>query len=335
MVIDFHTLKICLSSNDERILGHWRELFDYEVICGAKAIDKKDCDVQLDVRVVSALPPPPPSVPDYINDDPLLKVFNNERAMPLLRLPHLGQITWRLQQDPAGWPLNPLAEALITERAFDLIALDNLTTLALAPIFRRYGLFVIHAFAAAHDGEAVMFVGPSGSGKTSSGLALLAGGWQLLANDMALMRGGEPAHALLSPGSVQISPLTISLLPQFAQLLDTYAYRPLHEKVSVPRLEFLPCEDALLSAPLRSIFFPSVTAREEHRMERVTRAVGLARLMEFSMDQWDRERWKDHVAFLERLSRQVDFYWLYLGRNMAELAPFLASAAASKQLGRA
>jgi hypothetical protein len=146
---------------------------------------------------------------------------------------------------------------------------------------------------------------------------------------MAFMSAGNEAHAMLSPGALQISPATGPLLPQFAPLLKKYAYHTDQEKVSVPRLEFLSCGDTLPSAPLKSIFFPMVTERADHHAEQVSRAVGLARLMEFSMDQWDRDQWQDHVSFLERVSHQVEFYWLHLGRNMAKLPHYLAATTAS------
>ena len=76
---------------------------------------------------------------------------------------------------------------------------EDLTTLALAPLLRRLGLFMIHAFTAALSGKAVMFVGPSGSGKTSCGLALASAGWQILANDVALMQeSGGPSRAFIA-----------------------------------------------------------------------------------------------------------------------------------------
>ena len=65
---------------------------------------------------------------------------------------------------------------------------EDLTTMALAPVLRRRGIYLIHAFSAAANGQALLLCGASGSGKTTTGLALCAAGMQLLANDIAALR---------------------------------------------------------------------------------------------------------------------------------------------------
>lgn len=66
--------------------------------------------------------------------------------------------------------------------------------------------WLLHAAALERDGRAFVFAGPSGAGKTSLTLALLARGWRLLTEEIALVdralrvRGlARPMH--LSPGS--------------------------------------------------------------------------------------------------------------------------------------
>jgi hypothetical protein len=184
---------------------------------------------------------------------------------------------------------------------------------------------LVHAFTASKNEKAVMFVGPSGSGKTSSGLSLVAAGWHFLANDMALVRQSNATLALLSPGTVQVSPSTISLLPQFSGLLTRYPKKPGKRKISVPRSGIFQKNEKVQSAEVRFILFPTVKGTQEHQVKAVPRAVGLARLMKSSMDQWDKETWKTHVRFLEQLSYQVDFYDLELGKDMAKLPQCLGS----------
>ena len=137
------------------------------------------------------------------------------------------------------------------------------------------------------------------------------------------MRLVDVPFALLSPGTVHIAPTTFSLLPELKDLSTKYPRNPGYRKVHVPRLEFLPEEAVLLSAPIKVIYFPLIGEKERHGTDAVPRAIGLARLMESSMDQWDQEAWDVHIGFLERLSHAVSFHTLYLGSDMSNLPAFL------------
>jgi hypothetical protein len=324
MLIDLHSITISLRSKDDRINGRWRHYFDLELASHYSWNEDTKPDIILEAKVESTLPSLP-SVPIYYkSSDPPLTIFEDQEQYLLLRLSDLSQVQLRL---PLHFPTsnNDPTHALIivTETSLNIGILEDITTLALAPILRRHGLFLIHAFTAALNHEAVMFVGPSGSGKTSSGLALISAGWHILANDMALIRKVDVPRALLSPGTVQIAPTTMSLLPHYEQLIKKYPRRPGEIKTSIPRREFIDTKEILWSAPIKTIFFPSIGEINSHVVEAVPRAVGLARLMESSMDQWDQGIWEVHIGFLEKLSCEVDFFELYLGNDMVELPAFI------------
>jgi hypothetical protein len=55
---------------------------------------------------------------------------------------------------------------------------------ALGALLQWRGLFALHASAVARDGRAIAFAGQSGAGKSTTAGAHLAGGWQLVADDI-------------------------------------------------------------------------------------------------------------------------------------------------------
>jgi len=318
MLLHLHALLLALRSNNDRITEQWRGLFDFDLAQSFSGLSDVEPDIALEAELVSSLPPAPAFPSFYLTIDPPLAVYATGVHRMLLRLSNKAQIQLTLSDSET---LN--ARILVTNRAINDGSFEDITTFALAPLLRRHGLFMIHAFTAVYNKKAVMFVGPSGSGKTSCGMALTAAGWQLLANDVALMRREDTSLVLLSPGTVHVSPATFSLLPSYGHLFDKYSQNLSNMKVSVPRLEFLQDEPVQLSAPIKAVYFPSIGDKKNHEIEAVPRAVGLARLMESSMDQWDQETWEDHIRFLEHLSYNVVFYSLHLGRDMSSLPAFL------------
>jgi hypothetical protein len=57
-------------------------------------------------------------------------------------------------------------------------------------LLATYGRFVLHAAAFAHEGRAFLALGATGTGKSTLSLAALHAGWDLLADDLAVLRQG-------------------------------------------------------------------------------------------------------------------------------------------------
>lgn len=321
MLVDLHSITISLQSKSELVKKQWRILFDCELARNPLWSEHTEPDLVLQAEVVSSLPPSPANPPSFLTIAPPIAVYAQGSGHHLLRLSNKAQIELTLPYASSNQQAG--AHIKMTPRALDDGSFEDITTYALAPLLRRRGLFMIHAFTTVYDHRAVMFVGVTGSGKTTSGLALLASGWQLLANDVALMCHAGAPLALLSPGTVNISPATFPFLPELNKFSIKYPPSSPYVKVEVPRLEFLPVEKVCLSAPIKAVYFPVIGKRERHEVKIMPRAVGLARLMESSMDQWDQATWEDHIDFLERLSREVSFYSLFLGNTMSDLAAVL------------
>lgn len=327
MLFDLHGTKISLRSSDDRINLSWRHLFDYEIANHSIPNQQNKPDIVIVAEVTSSLPPAPTSQPVYCSSEPPLEVYTSQKQHLTLRLQNTSLIQLQFPSKASEKITEPAyANIAIAEPTFHTSSLENITMMALGPMLRRRSLFLIHAFTAALNKTAFMFAGPSGSGKTSSGLALAAAGWQVLANDMALLCQADAPLALLSPGSIQISPSTFTLLPQHVELMAKYPRAPQQLKASIPRQEFFDPDEIVFSASLKTVFFPTIGKTQHHCLKVVPRAIGLALLMESSMDQWDFETWNDHIRFLERLSHEVDFYELCLGHTMTDLADYLEKA---------
>ena len=327
MLIDLHSFAISLISSNEHVIRRWRQVFDIELANQSAKILQKKPVLVLEAEVRNELPQLTSSSPTYESSDPPLKAYLFDENNLVLRLSNFGHIQFQFSasttkdSDKTGY-----AKIVLTEPSLEFGALEGMTTLALAPVLRRRGLFLIHASAASDGEKAVMFVGPSGSGKTSSGLALIYAGWHFLANDVALVRQTDAICALLSPGTVQITTSTSELLPYYADLFKKYPLQPGQRKISVPRSGILPMDKPVRSAAISLIFFPTINKADEHVAKAVPRAVGLARLMKSSMDQWDPGTWEAHVGFLEKLSYEVEFYDLHLGKDMTTFPHWLESA---------
>jgi hypothetical protein len=145
----------------------------------------------------------------------------------------------------------------------------------------------------------------------------------MLANDMTLISQTDVPRALLSPGSVRISSNTFSLLPHYSNLQAKYPRISSQYKASIPRIEFVDNANPLFSAPIKFILFPTVGAHKIHQLTLIPRAIGLARLLEASLDQWDQGTWENHIGFLENLSHEIEFYELRLGHDMSVLPRIL------------
>lgn len=325
MLIDLHSIKILLSSRDDRVVEQWQQLFSFELVDTTAWDQDSKPDLVVEAEVVSCLQSLPSWPIIYETTDPNIIVQYDQARQLQLRYSNAGHIQLWLPDKGKDSELETTsANIVLAGPSVNAGALENLTAMALAPLLRRRGLFLIHAFTAADEQGAILFVGPSGSGKTSSGLALVTAGWHFLANDLAILCQNDLPYALLSPGTIQVTPKTFDLLPQLKSLISLDARKTgSNKKVSIPRGAVISNNEPVRSAPIAAIIFPSVGSSANHQLSQVPRAVGYARLMASSMDLWDQEIWAEHLIFLEHLSQVVDFYDLALGPDLSDLAQYL------------
>lgn len=328
MILQLHQLCIHLDSQDELIKQGWRHLFAaWTAKRGTAVLSSKPIDIRLTITLADKLPPLPDAAPYFTDSHGLpegmgiLSVYRGEADRVWLHFLDGSLVDVSL-------PVNPLASDLeatgmVIPRALQYGRFEDITYTSLAPLLRRRRYYLLHAFAAAKEGRAVLIVGPSGSGKTTTGLCLLLNGWQLLANDILLLeeRSGQ-VFALPTPGSIGIRPQTAELLPQLRPYLTNRPQNGLQIDVTE---HFVGDGRWADPAPIEAIYFPQV--RQQPQSERLVgqRAICLAQLMSESIDRWDGAMLPAHMALLERLSQHATPYQLALGQDMAQLPKIIDS----------
>lgn len=274
-------------------------------------------ELYLSLELVEALPPLPQRPPLFADPRGIVDVYVDGES----HLLHFhGGAAVRLGDDHA--------RGAITAAALAGGQLEDVTYTSLAPLLRARGYFLLHAFAAARDGVALLLCGPSGSGKTTTGANLLLNGWQLLANDVLLLR--EQAgivYALPTPGPLRVRPPALFLLP---------ALRHRRGRPHAPTASYIFPAGAVSDgwgepAPVGALYFPEIDgAAELNHLQPLARAVALAHLLEESVDRWDSAAMAGHLALLQRLAEQAGAYRLHLGSDINGLPPLLAAGPEEK-----
>ena len=320
MYLHLHNLTIHLHSDTPFINQQWRYLFAGWLGQAEAVPDMQLCLQQQ--SYLSPLPDTPPfftdshSLPDNVG---ILSVYRDEGEYVLLH--YLDGALVRVPL-PAGLPIMmPVVDGVLTEKVLHYGRFEDVTFTSLAPLLRRHGYYLVHAFAASKNGRAVMVVGPSGSGKTTTGLNLVLNGWQLLSNDILLLeQRPEGIYALPTPGAVSIRAGTLALLPQLASQVET--------AVAVDG-KYQVTGEALINGcwsspvPIDAICFPQVTNQEQSVLKKQNRAVALVHLMEESIDRWDEVTLSAHINLLQLLIQQATPYQLYLGQDMIHMHTLL------------
>ncbi len=328
MILRLHQLCIHLQSEDDLINQGWQHLFAAWSKEGETAVTPHPViDIQLNLSLMDALPPLPTAAPYFTDSHALpdrlgiLSVYRGRAGRVWLHFLDgaLVDVPLPLNQDAT----NLTAVGSVTPQALQNGRFEDITYTSLAPLLRRRRYYLLHAFAAAKEGRAVLIVGPSGSGKTTTGLCLLLNGWRLLANDILLLeeRDGQ-VFALPTPGSIGVRPQSAKLLP---------ALRPLIAHAPATSLQIDVTEHFVGDgrwadpAPIAAIYFPQIQQQATSDRQPAQRAICLAQLMAESIDRWDGAMLPAHMALLERLSQQTAPYWLALGQDMTQLPQLLGS----------
>ncbi len=314
MLLTLHDLTIQLASDTAVIHQQWRQLFGGWPLADSTASAP---DMVLQLELVDKLPPLPHSPPYFEDDLGILAVYRG--AEDIARLHYLDGALVDVPLHTKTTTI-PTASGFLTQQTLDDGRFEDITFTSLAPLLRRRGYFLVHAFAAVKDGRALLIVGPSGSGKTTTGLSLLLAGWKLLANDVLLLKE-EPdgIYALATPGAIGIRPQTLALLPQLRQLTKDLA---IHGQTDVTQA---------LSAVVKwgeagrvtAVAFPQIEQRQSSALSPQNRAICLARLMSQSVDQWDAAMLPAHMTILQKLSQQAAAHILHLGRDVERLPALL------------
>lgn len=320
---DFHGITIEGSTNDDTLWQRWQTSF------ASRPPGLTDPVIRLHLDVVDSVPAPPDGKPQFRQGDLLAYYGAREtkrgsqsppRTEPLgevviAHFPRFGRLRLDLT---AGTTVGHVVPAAIHTYG----VLEDLIAIGLSPHLRRRGLFLIHAFAAAYQGMAVLLVGGIGAGKTTTGLALLDAGWQLLANDSPIIN--EKAQALSYPGVLAAYPdsfARFSATASFVHALPSSEGRP---KLTLAAETIWP--DVWIDhAPIRAICFPRIEPLDEHQLEPLSPPETLRRLLPHAVEQWDRPMIAPHLTVLRHLVEAAPGYMLRLGPDVTAIPTVLTA----------
>jgi hypothetical protein len=312
MRVQLPDLLIELISSDPQVSNGWNQIFEREIITTAAKPESVYPQIRLTVDVLDHLLDPPAVQPFFEEaggeQQREVRYYETEEG-GFLDLARPAQISFNFEASTA--------EIKLTRQGIDAGNLEDLTLIALAPFLRRRGFFLVHAFAAARN-SAVLLCGSPGSGKTTTGLAMLSNGWRYLANDAALLKemDGE-VRVYPSPGAINLHPKTFNLLPEYQRTVGPIQWTKNAGKSPFARGHLLSEGMFAESSIVTAIIFPAITGQAQYSLHEVDPAIGLARLIEDNVDQWDRSTYVEHIDLLTNLSRQISFYNLHLARDHA------------------
>jgi hypothetical protein len=186
---------------------------------------------------------------------------------------------------------------------------------------RAQGLVALHGACVGHAGRGVLLLGPSGAGKSTVALHCLLGGLGLLAEDSVFVA----PHTLLATGVSNFLHVGAGSLRWIAQRRHAAKIRksPVIVRRSGARkyeVDLRGGDYRLAERPLRigAIAFLS-TLTERPLLKRLTRAEGLARLVQEQAYAANQPSW---TAFTRALTR-LPFFELRRGRHPREAVDVL------------
>ena len=323
MRIHLDQVVVDLASDNNHLIAEWERLFEGWLTTSNPS---PPAIIRLTLqacRQLPALPPDPPFFRDNLLPDGsgILSVYRQPQNHVLLHF--LDGALVGVPLDPLADNKNPEAHGKVTAQALQNGRFEDVTFTSLAPLLRRQGYFLVHAFAAARNGRCVLIVGATRSGKTTTGLNLLLNGWDLLSNDVVMLRHqAEGIYAYPTPGDVGIRRHTFNLLPQLATCLPSKY--PTDQAINISGQQLIngrwakPCI-------VNAIFLPKIITGNHSKVIPLPRAVCLAHLMQESIDRWDEPCLQAHINILQHLCKQVNTFSLNLGQDMAQVPKLIST----------
>lgn len=295
---NFHGLIIEGKTNDASLEGSWRRSF------GSRPLSTADPDLIYRLDIVEDLIPAPAGEPQFRQENLIEYYLKDE--MVVAHFPRYG----RLELDLTNGRTN----GRIVQDALDTYGvLEDIIAIGLSPHLRRRDMFLIHAFAAAYEGQAVLLVGGVGAGKTTTGMALLNAGWRLLSNDSPILN--DEGEVLSYPGVLAAYGDTFGRFPTISHLETAAPEKKGRAKITVEAEAVWPGV-WLDSAPAGAILFPQIESRTDHEVEQISPPEALRRLLPHAVEQWDREMIGRHLLLLRTLVEKTPAYILRLGPNV-------------------
>ena len=185
---------------------------------------------------------------------------------------------------------------------------------ALAPAFRRCGVFEIHSAGVIAPGtdDVILIAGPSGSGKSTLTTQLANCDWGYLSDDVLLLHGddqeitAEPLRRFFALTSQTIA----------AAALDTQLQDPGKAKSRVsPQVVFK--RDPMVGGVPGTIIFPAVVDSDCSRLVQLSAAESMERLLRLCpWAAYDKPTSGRHLQILGRLANSTSAFDLFAGKDI-------------------
>lgn len=297
----FHDLIIEGNADDATLWQGWRESF------GSLAVRTAVPHLTITLQTVTTVSAPPHRPPDFQQGDLLHYFVDGDQV--IAHFPRYGQLHLNLAE---GWTRGQVVPAAGQTYAI----LEDLIAISLSPHLRRRGKFLLHAFAAAFEGQAVLLVGGIGAGKTTTGLSLLNAGWQLLSNDSPVVVGNGRIQQY--PGVLAAYPESFAHFGSMAHLAEDVGGANGRRKISVTAESIWP-NIWLAEAPVRAICFPQIESRADHALTPLAKPAALARLLPHAVEQWDKAMIPAHLHILRQLVEAAPAFVLHLAPDVLSI----------------
>lgn len=313
-------IDVWLLSNSPEINSRWQQILGPWAEHQGRQTSGPVLTLRLDLD--STLPSLPQGPPIFRDHRGIVDVFGVTEKRFLLNFRAGGLI--EVDVTPGAMTV----EGIITPRIFAESRLEDVTFTSLAAPLRRFSHYLLHASGASNGDNVVLFAGASHSGKTTTSLALMLAGWKYVANDLVLLvPHQDDVRALPTPSELTVRKKTLELLPELRRYQRSPRYGNRANQASATgctlNLGKITWDNG---GPVTTICFPRVTGGPRSHLKEIPAAVGLARLMEESIDRWDREALDGHIDLLTALCRQCHHYELELSEDVGRLPELLAGS---------
>ena len=296
-----HNLTIESLTNDTGLQAQWERSF------ASLPVGASPADIYIQLEIIDQVPAAPEEEPTFGKGE-LLQYYLCEQRV-VAHFPKFGQLHLDLSTGETTGRI--VREALTTYGV-----LEDLIAVSLSPHLRRRGMFLIHAFAAAIENQAVLLVGGIGVGKTTTGMSLLNANWRLISNDSPILAAG--GQVLSYPGVLAAYPDTFARFASTAKLAKQVPAQTGRRKLTVQAEAIWP-GIWLDQAPLGAILFPRIEPISQHGLEPISQAEALRRLLPHAIEQWDKAMMPAHLQLLSELVKIAPAYILQLAPDVASI----------------
>lgn len=321
-----HHFTVELTSNIERLVQHFDELFRYFSPVNALSNGR----LKFYIDEIAPRDAPPFTLSDaweFGASTPEVGCYFSDHAI-LYRYHETGVLTVNLQEG-VGY-----GHVLSSDSSQETCAAyRDLVLLALMNMLQFRGMCPLHASAVADDdGRGIVVVGASGQGKTTLLLRLLNAGYHYLADDAVFVSEREDASVLFAfPTPIRVTPQTPQFFPTLQPLIDCAA---LDDKGKFS----LTHTDISTLPPLRSahpilLLFPSIVDDSASSLCPMSRIEAAMQCISGNMPIGPIHIRRKHFDILSRFAQSVRCYRVKLGHDMSTIGQQIGEILSSRDSG--